>query len=385
MNTYARLPIAFTHGEGCWLIDGNGKRYFDTLSSIATCGLGHAHPAIIAAISAQARRVMHTSNLCCITLQEELATQLCQMSGMDAAFFSNSGGEANETAIKLIRQVAHHRQIADPLIVVMSNAFHGRTMATFAASDHPTVRHGFDPLPIGFIRVPYNDCEAISELARTHANIIAVLVEPIQGDGGINIPDPEYLQQLRTLCDQHEWLLALDEVQTGNGRTGTFFAYQNEEIEPDIVTTAKGLGNGMPIGACLARRSIADYFQPGMHGSTFGGNPLACATALAVLRTIEEDQLCMRAQYQGKLLLNALRQHSEDLPHVSKVRGKGLMIGIQLDRPNLVHMEDGLKYGLFINILRNDTIRLLPPLIMTDDEREWMTRQLISLLHQRSP
>lgn len=382
MNTYARLPVAFTRGEGVWLWDTAGRRYLDALSGIAVCGLGHAHPRLTAAICQQAGTLIHTSNLYEIPKQEELATRLAQLSGMEQAFFCNSGAEANEAAIKVARMYGHQREVDMPAIIVMERSFHGRTLATLTATGNRKVQAGFEPLLTGFVRVPYGDINAVRQVAAHNANVVAVLVEPIQGEGGINIPATEYLQQLRALCTEQQWLLMLDEVQSGIGRTGTWFAHQHTGITPDVMTLAKGLGNGLPIGACLVKGPAVGVFKPGSHGSTFGGTPLACTAALTTLAVIEEDHLCERAAQLGERLVSRLRQDLAGLPGVQAIRGLGLMIGIELDRPCGVLVSQALAAGLLINVTAEKVIRLLPPLIMTDSEADQLVDQLVPMVRQ---
>lgn len=358
--TYNRQPVAFSHGEGAWLWDEQGNRYLDALAGIAVCVLGHGHPAVTAAIQAQSAKLLHTSNLYRIPLQEELAALLCRHAQMDAVFFGNSGAEANEAAIKLARLHGHRRGIDMPRIVVMQGAFHGRTLATLAATANAKAQAGFEPLPEGFVRVPFGDAEAVRALAEDE-NIAAVLVEPIQGEGGVRIPPPGYLRALREICDQHHWLLMLDEVQTGVGRTGRWFAHQHEQITPDVMSLAKGLGGGVPIGACLVAGAARDLFGAGSHGSTFGGNPLACAAALAVLHTIEKDKLLEAASALGAHFLAQANTRLAPLPGVTDIRGQGLMLGIELNRPCAELVDRARERGLLINVAAGNVIRLLPP------------------------
>jgi len=365
MNTYRRLPITLDHGDGVWLWDTEGKKYLDALGGIAVTGLGHAHPVIIKTIQEQAAKLLHTSNLYQIASQSALADKLCEISGLDQVFFCNSGAEAVEAALKLTRLYGHQKGIGFPQVIVMHNAFHGRTFATISAGGNTKVQAGFEPLMPGFIHVPFNDIEAIRAQSDNPA-IAAILVEPIQGEGGILVPDDTYLRQLRSLCDEQGWLLIVDEIQSGMGRTGTFFAYQAEDILPDIITMAKGLANGIPIGACLAKASIGKLFHPGNHGSTFGGNPLACSVGLATVTIIEKDKLWENAKKQGSILLKGLQEQLKNNPHVKAVRGKGLMIGIELDRPCRELLTLGLEAGLLFNNTKENIIRLLPPLIIED-------------------
>jgi acetylornithine/N-succinyldiaminopimelate aminotransferase len=368
MNTYARLPVAFARGSGAWLWDTNGKRYLDALCGIAVSGLGHAHPRLTGAIGEQTGRLIHASNLYQIPEQEALADHLCGISAMDRVFFCNSGCEANEAAIKLARLHGHQRNIESPVIVVMEKAFHGRTMATLSATGSRKVQAGFEPLLSGFVRVPYNDLAALNQVRAANPSIVAVLVEPIQGEGGVNLPDDGYLAALREVCDRNDWLLMLDEVQTGMGRTGKWFAFQHSGIQPDVMTLAKGLANGFPIGACLARGAAAETFKPGSHGSTFGGNPLACVAARTTLQIIEEDGLLARAHALGEQIRNGLRERLGALPEVRNIRGKGLMIGIELDRPCGELVQQALEAGLLINVTADTVVRLLPPLVLDDSE-----------------
>lgn len=381
MSTYARLPVTFSHGVGCWLFDEQDRRYLDALSGIAVCGLGHAHPAVTAAIQAQAGRLLHTSNLYQVGLQAELGEVLTARAGMDRVFFANSGAEANEAAIKLARLWGHQRGVADPAIIVLEHSFHGRTLATLSATGNTRIQHGFAPLVDGFVRAPYDDVGALKALATQHNNIVAVLVEPIQGEGGIRIPQPDYLPAIRQWCDQHGWLLLMDEIQSGMGRTGTWFACQQADVQPDVMTLAKALGNGVPIGACLARGAAAELFSPGSHGSTFGGNPLVCAAALATCRTLQADDLPARAGTVGARLRADLQQALADCSGVREIRGQGLMIGIELDRPCSELMHQALGQGLLINVTAGQVIRLLPPLILSDAEADQLVTRLSQLIH----
>ena len=376
MNTYGRQPVAFTHGSGVWLWDAEGRRYLDALAGIAVNTLGHAHPALVKTIAGQAGRLVHTSNLYRIPEQEALADKLAAISGMDKIFFCNSGCEANEAAIKIARLYAHGRDIANPAIVVMEKSFHGRTLATLSATGSRKVQAGFEPLVAGFVRVPYDDLEAVRQVAEKNRNVVAVLVEPIQGEGGINVSHTEYLQGLRRLCDEYQWLLMLDEIQCGLGRTGKWFAYQHADFHPDVATLAKGLAGGVPIGACLARGAAAETFKPGNHGSTFGGNPLACASALTTLAAIENEGLLANAVRIGDAMRAAFREALAGVKGVAAVRGMGLMIGIELDRPCTELTQRALDAGLLINVTMDKVIRLLPALVMNADE----ARQVVDLL-----
>lgn len=380
MNTYLRLPVTFARGEGVWLWDEEGKRYLDALAGVAVCGLGHCHPELVKALSEQAGTLIHTSNLYRIGKQEQLADRLAALSGMDNAFFCNSGAEANEAAIKLARLYGHGRNVELPTIIVMERSFHGRTMATLTASGNRKVQAGFEPLMTGFARVPYNDLEAVAQVGVHNKNVVAILVEPYQGEGGVNVPEASYLQGLRHLCDQNGWLLMLDEVQCGIGRSGSWFAFQHSGIMPDVITLAKGLGSGVPIGACLAKGTAAEIFRPGNHASTFGGNPLACSAALATLKVIEEEDLLRNAMETGDLMRSLLRAELGGLPDVRQIRGQGLMIGIELSRPCGELVMEALKKGLLINVTSDKVVRLLPPLVIRRDEAEEVVRMLSALV-----
>ncbi len=363
MNTYARQPVAFVRGEGAYLWDEAGKRYLDAVAGVAVNGLGHAHPRLVKAIADQAAMLIHTSNLYRVPRQEELADRLCELAGMDKAFFCNSGCEANEAAIKLARLYGHGKGIEVPTIIVMEKAFHGRTMATLTATGSRKIQAGFEPLLTGFARVPFNDLEAIRHVAEHNKSVVAVLLEVVQGEGGINILPSEFLVELRQICDAHGWLLMLDEVQTGIGRTGTWFGYQHSGVMPDVMALAKGLGSGMPIGACLARGAAADVFKPGNHGSTFGGNPLACAAALATLDAIEDEKLLDNARVRGEAIRAGLRAALSGVHGVVDIRGEGMMIGVELDRPCGELVEVARDAGVLIHVTADTVIRLVPPLI----------------------
>ena len=363
MNTYSRQPVAFVRGEGAYLWDEAGKRYLDAVAGVAVNGLGHAHPKLVKAIADQAAALIHSSNLYRVLRQEELADKLCELSGMDKAFFCNSGCEANEAAIKLARLYGHGKGIEVPTIIVMEKAFHGRTMATLTATGSRKIQAGFEPLLTGFARVPFNDLEAIRHVAEHNKSVVAVLAEVVQGEGGINLMAPDFLAELRSICDAHGWLLMLDEVQTGIGRTGTWFGFQHSSVMPDVMALAKGLGSGVPIGACLARGAAADVFQPGNHGSTFGGNPLACAAALATLEAIEEEKLLDNARARGEAIRAGLRAALAGVHGVVDIRGEGMMIGIELDRPCAELVAVARDAGVLINVTADSVIRLVPPLI----------------------
>ena len=375
-NTYGRLPVTFTRGEGAWLWDTENRMYLDALTGVAVCSLGHCHPAVVKAISEQAGQLMHTSNWYGIAHQETLGTELCRLSGMDKAFFSNSGAEANEAAIKLARLYGHKKGILNPSIIVTEQSFHGRTMATLTATGNRKVQAGFEPLLQGFVRVPFADLDAIRQAGAHNNDVVVVMVEPVLGEGGVIIPPAGYLKQLRELCDEFGWLLILDEIQTGMGRTGRWFACQHENILPDVMTLAKALGNGMPIGACLARAEAADVMGPGNHGSTFGGNPLACRAALAVIQTMESENLVQKARALGENLLGMLRERFAGRPGVREVRGHGLMLGIQLEQPCAELMTAALAQGLLINVTGNNVVRLLPPMILSDEEAGQLLERL---------
>ena len=380
MNTYGDRSVTLVKGEGCWLWDSSGKKYLDSLSGIAVCGLGHGHGAITSALAEQASKLNHCSNFFDIPGQRELAEKLCAISGMSKVFFGNSGAEANEAAIKIARLYGKNRNIKTPTVIVMDNAFHGRTIATLSASGSRKVQAGFEPLVAGFVRAPFNDLDALKKIAENNPNICAVLVEPIQGEGGIVVPADNYLSDLREICSQNDWLLMLDEVQTGNARTGEYFCYQHSKILPDVITTSKGLGNGVPIGACLAGDQAADIFNPGNHGSTFGGNPLSCAAALAVLKVIRKEDLMSRAEKIGNRITSKLKHELCDVEHVQDIRGLGCMVGIQLDRPCKSLFSQALESGLIINVTADYVVRLLPPLIMTDEETDILVSILSPLI-----
>lgn len=368
MSTYSRLPVTFERGEGPWLWDTEGERYLDAVSGVAVCGLGHAHPAVAEAVCEQAQRLVHTSNLYGIAHQEQLAERLTGLAGMERAFFCNSGAEANEAAIKLARLFGHNHRIDDPSIVVVHGSFHGRTLATLSATGSHRIQAGFEPLVHGFVRAEFNDLETVARIAKEARNVVAMLVEPVLGEGGVRVPDAGYLARLRELCDQQGWLLMLDEVQTGMGRTGHWFGFQHDGIQPDVITLAKSLGNGVPIGACLARGEAGEMFTPGSHASTFGGNPLACRAALAVIDVMEREQLPQRAASLGGWMLDALRNRLDGVEGVVDIRGRGLMLGIELDRPCGELVKRALDHRLLINVTAERVVRLLPPLILKDDE-----------------
>ena len=380
MNTYKPLPVNFDRGEGPYLFDDKGERYLDALCGIAVCGLGHAHPAVSKAICEQSKRLLHTSNLYQISQQEKLADALCDVAGMDRVFFGNSGAEANEAALKLARLYGHQKGIDSPQVIVTEGSFHGRTLATLTATGNRKIQAGFEPLMPGFLRAPYNDLQAIRTIASNSPNVVAILVEPITGEGGIRIPDDDYLSELRTLCDEHDWLLILDEIQTGMGRTGRWFAHQHAGIQPDVMTLAKALGNGVPIGACLALGAAADVFKPGNHGSTFGGNPLSTSAALAVLQSIQEDDLVNRAEQLGARMLGGFKAQLGDAEGVVSIRGRGLILGIELDRPCGELMQRALDRKLLINVTADTVVRLLPPLILADAQADEIVAEVSQLI-----
>ena len=382
LTTYNPLPISFTHGEGIWVYDDKGKAYLDAYSGIAVTGLGHAHPDVTKTIQAQAAKIIHTSNMVHIPEQEILAQKLSQLTGMSQFFFSNSGAEANEAAFKLSRLYGHQKGIKTPSVIVMEGAFHGRTMAALSASGSRKVQAGFEPLVPGFVRAPFNDLEALDTIARNRGDIVAVIVEPIQGEGGIKVANEAYLRGLARVCEQNDWLLIFDEIQTGNARTGKLYAYMDADIQPDIVTTAKGLGNGMPIGACMMHGKAADLFKPGHHGSTFGGNPLACATASTVLEVIEKDNICDLVRQNSQYLREQLSAKLSTHAAVKNIRGKGYMIGIELDRPAADMRQVGLSNGLLFNVTAEKVIRLLPALIMTQSDVDELVHRLVTTLDQ---
>nr|WP_294841394.1 aspartate aminotransferase family protein [uncultured Methylotenera sp.] len=382
MNTYMRQPVTFVKGKGVWLWDNHNEQYLDALSGVAVNGLGHAHPKLVDTIAKQAANLIHVSNIYQIAEQAALADKLCEVSGMDKVFFCNSGCEANEAAIKIARLYGHNKGINNPEIIVMDQSFHGRTLATLSATGNRKVQAGFDPLVTGFIRVPYDDVEAVKQVALHHPNVVAVLVEPVQGEGGVNIPKDAgaYLEQLRAICDANDWLLMLDEVQTGIARTGTWFAFQHTSIKPDVMSLAKGLGSGVPIGACVASGKAAEVFTYGKHGSTFGGNPLATAAGLATLNIIEEEKLRENAERIGNLIREGFAAELKDIKGVVTVRNAGMLIGIELDRPcgDLVKMA--LEAKLLINVTADKVVRLLPPLVMNEAEAKELVQRLSVLI-----
>ncbi|GGY65177.1 acetylornithine aminotransferase [Cellvibrio zantedeschiae] len=380
MNTYGARTLTLTKGEGSRVWDDKGNSYLDAISGIAVCGLGYSHPALTKALTEQVGTLIHCSNYYNIPTQQKLADLLIEQSGMDKVFFSNSGAEANEAAIKIARKYANDKGLKNPAIIVTSNSFHGRTLATLSATGNTKVQIGFEPLVEGFIRVPFNDVAAIKAAAAEHSNIVAILVEPVQGEGGVRVPAANYLNELRAIADANGWLLMLDEIQTGNGRTGTFFAYQHNGILPDVVTTAKGLGNGVPIGACLARGKAADVLQPGNHGTTFGGNPLATRAGVAVIETLLAEGLIEQAKVLGDKLLADFKTRLAGNPKVVDIRGKGLMIGIELNAPAAELMDKARAKGILINVTSVNTIRLLPTFILTDAEANELVTKVVELV-----
>ena len=382
MNTYGRLSVAFEKGEGSYLWDTEGNKYLDALSGIAVCSLGHAHPAVSKAVCEQSKKLVHTSNLYQIPNQTELANKLFDLSNMERVFFSNSGAEANEAAIKIARLYGHNKKIDDPLIIVTENSFHGRTLATLSATGNRKIQAGFEPLVRGFVRVPYNDIDAIKQVAKNNKNVVAVFVEPVQGEGGVNIPDKNYLNEIRNICDEQNWLMMLDEIQTGLCRTGKWFAHQHNNITPDVMTLAKALANGVPIGACLANGKAAEVLQPGTHGSTFGGNPLACAAALATISTMEAENTNVQAMESSTLLMSRLKELLNNIPSVVEIRNKGFMVGIELDRPCTELVAKALEKKLLINVTAQNVIRLLPPLNISSDEINLLADNLCELIKE---
>lgn len=382
MNTYGRPIIAFERGEGAYLWDTNNNKYLDALGGIAVCGLGHAHPAVAKTISEQASKLIHTSNLYRIPAQEKLASQLCELSGLESVFFSNSGAEANEAAIKIARLFGHNKGIDVPTVIVMETSFHGRTLATLSATGNRKVHAGFEPLVQGFARVPYNDIEAIRAVAKNTKNVVAVLVEPIQGEAGVNVPDAEYLNDIRAICDEQDWLMMVDEIQTGMCRTGQWFAHQHNGIKPDVMTLAKSLGNGFPIGACLAGPKASNLMQPGNHGSTYGGNPLGCSVASTVIDTMQSIDACKLATETGDYMLAAFKEKLGSHANVIGIRGKGMMIGIELDQPCMELVGNAASKGLLINVASGNTVRLLPPLTFTKEQADTTIKIVCDIINK---
>ena len=378
MNNYGERSVTLVKGEGVYVWDKNGKRFLDGLSGIAVCGLGHRHPTVTQAICTQAERLVHVSNLYLVEPQVELAEKLTRIANMETVFFSNSGAEANEAALKIARKYGNDKGIKAPHVITAESSFHGRTMATLTATGNAKIKAGFTPLVEGFSHVPYDDINAIEAAATDQT--VAVMVEPVQGEGGIRIPSTGYLRALRALCDKHQWLLIVDEIQTGNGRTGTYFAFEQAGILPDVVTTAKGLANGMPLGACLARGEAATILQPGTHGSTFGGNPIACAAANATLDTIVNEKLCDHAQALGQYFLKEFNEKLATNPKVTDIRGLGLMIGIELTTPCPNIVKKAMERSILLNVTAGNTIRLLPPLIMNYEQADSLISTVVALI-----
>jgi len=378
MSSYQPLPVTFERGSGVWLIDQDGQQYLDAISGIAVCGLGHAHPDVAQAIADQAGKLLHTSNLYHICLQEELAERLTSLAGMDKVFFANSGAEANEAAIKIARLYGHQKGINHPVIITATDSFHGRTMATLSATGNPDIQKGFEPLLEKFNYVPYNDIEALKSII--DGNVVAVMLEPIQGESGIIIPDTGYLKSVREICDQNNCLLIIDEIQTGMCRTGEWFAFQHENITPDVMTLAKALGNGVPIGACLAKGVAAELIKPGSHGSTFGGNPLASRTGLTVIDVLSKQQLHENAAKLGAEMLASFKVGLNEIGGVVSIRGKGLMLGIELDRECAQVVIMALEEHLLINVTSGNVIRLLPPLIIDEDIAQQIVEKVIHII-----
>ena len=380
MNTYAALPVAFERGEGAWLWDEKGKRYLDAISGLGVCALGHAHPGVTRVISDQAGKLIHTANLARIPWQERLADALAEITGMDRVFVANSGTEAIECALKITRIIGHQRGFNKPGVIVMENSFHGRSLAALSATGSRKAQAGFEPLVSGFLRLPFANSEAVAKIANNSNEVVAVLVEPIQGEAGIKVPETGYLETLRNICDEQGWLLIFDEIQSGLCRTGKWYAHQHEEVLPDILTTAKALANGVPIGACVARGTAADAFSPGRHGSTFGGNPLASRTACTVLDIMQSEDLNARVEQTGERMFGAFRSRLQDNPGVQDIRGRGLMIGIELDQ-DVNHLKTvALDQGLLLNVTRNNVIRLLPPLIIDRDQADQIVDTVCKLI-----
>ena len=383
MQTYNRYPVSFVRGSGSYLEDENGKKYLDALAGIAVCGLGHANPAVAKAIEAQASTLLHTSNLYGIPLQEALAKRLCEISGMDSVFFCNSGAESNEAALKLARRYGNERGIANPTVVTMEGSFHGRTLGTLAATGNEKIQAGFEPLLAGFEQAPYDDVDAISELSTSSSSVVAILVEPVLGEGGVRIPSEDYLARLREICDKSEWLLMLDEVQTGNGRTGKYFAFQHTTIEPDVVTTAKGLANGVPIGACLARGTAAETLVPGTHATTFGGNPLACAAGIATFDQLTSGVIDQAAS-TGSRIIARLRDALKGCNQVKDIRGKGMMVAVELNEPCTELVMGAMERGLLLNVAADTVIRLLPPLNLSIEDADRVVQIVSDLVLERA-
>ena len=382
METYGRLPVAFTRGEGVWLWDRDGKRYLDAIAGVAVNAIGHCHPKLVAALREQVGTLIHTSNLYEVELQEKLAAKICELSGMDKVFFCNSGAEANECAIKLARYFGHKKNIDNPVVVVLEKSFHGRTLATLSASGSRKVQAGFEPLVSGFVRVPFDDLEAVRKVAASNKNVAAILAELVQGEGGVCVCSLGYMQGLREICDANDWLLMLDEVQTGIGRTGTMFGFQYYGVMPDVMALAKGLGGGVPIGACVAKGKAASLFTPGTHGSTFGGTPLACTAALATLDVMVNEKVCENATEVGEHIRTTLRKQLAETPGVKEVRGQGMLNGIELDRPCGDLVKTALDKGFLINVTADSVVRFAPPLTMNKGEADTLVNGVVPLIRE---
>lgn len=382
MNTYARQPIGFVKGEGAWLIDDKGKRYLDAVSGVAVTSVGHAHPKVVEAICEQAKNLLHTSNLYQIFRQEELAERIAKLSGMDEVFFCNSGAEANEAAIKIARLYGHKAGVENPHIIVMEKAWHGRTLATLSATGSRKAQAGFEPLMDGFVRVPYNDAAAAQQIAKNQSNVVAILVEVMQGEAGVVMADLEYIRTLRAICDKQEWLLMIDEVQCGVGRTGKWFGFQHADVMPDVITLAKGLGSGVPIGACVAAGRAAGVFGPGNHGSTFGGGPLVCAASLATLKIIEDDGLLEKSTQTGDWIRAQLGERLTGVAGVQEIRGRGMMMGIELDRPCADIVRRAREQSLLVNVTGENVVRLLPALNFSAVEAEQLVSTLAPIIQE---
>ncbi len=382
MNTYARLPVAFVRGQGVWLYDAADKQYLDALAGIAVNTLGHAHPRLVRALTEQIGRIIHCSNLFQMPLQEQAADRIAAITGLDEVFFCNSGLEANEAAFKVARKYGHERGIAEPVVIVMEKAFHGRSLATLSATGSRKVQAGFEPLVQGFVRVPLNDLDAVRQVAERNKNVVAVFVEPIQGEGGINLARMEYLRGLKEICDRHEWLFMSDEVQCGLGRTGKWFVYQHAGIQPDVVPLAKGLASGVPAGACVVGRRAKGVFKPGNHGSTFGGNPLAMCGVVTTLDTMREEDLLSNAARVGNAMRDGLAAALKDVPGITEIRGMGMMIGVELDRPCGDIAKIALERGLVVNVTAENVIRILPPLVMNADEGRQVVERLAPIVRE---
>jgi acetylornithine/N-succinyldiaminopimelate aminotransferase len=382
METYGRLPIAFTRGEGVWLWDRDGKRYLDAIAGVAVNAIGHCHPKLVAALREQVGTLIHTSNLYEVELQEKLAAKLCELSGMDKVFFCNSGAEANECAIKLARYYGHKKNIDNPAVVVLEKSFHGRTLATLSATGSRKVQAGFEPLVSGFVRVPFDDLEAVRKVAASNKNVVAILAELVQGEGGVCVCAPGYLKGLREICDANDWLLMLDEVQTGIGRTGKMFGFQHYGVTPDVMALAKGLGGGVPIGACVAKGKAASLFTPGTHGSTFGGTPLACSAALATLDVMVNEKVCENATEVGEHIRTTLRRQLAETPGVKEVRGQGMLNGIELDRPCGDLVKAAMDKGMLINVTADNVVRFAPPLVMNKGEADTLVNSMVPLIRE---